>query len=111
MFVAKFAAAKPCNVKKNCILQMRRYATYCTDFRRPKYVVDGRHINATGSTRHVLVMPTDPCIGVENWNRASCPGEEMWDAAWWEVEGAGPKFIGGVAVNPVSRRSQHQVRV
>jgi hypothetical protein len=88
-----------------------RYATYCADFRRPKYVVDGRHINATGSTRHVLVMPTDPCTGVENWNRGSCPGEDVWDAVWWEVEGAGPGFLGGVAVNPVSRRSQHQVRV
>lgn len=65
---------------------------------------------------HVLVLPTAPCRGVEEWARARCGGEAIWNIAWRRlVHLKKPK--GGVrleqrkamAINPTARRTMHQV--
>ncbi|KAG7667458.1 hypothetical protein NADE_005215 [Nannochloris sp. 'desiccata'] len=56
---------------------------------------------------HRLVVPIAPCRGVEDWKEKKCGGEDIWDHAWGFA--GGPDF--GLAVNPVQRRSQHQLHI
>lgn len=53
------------------------------------------------------VVPIAPCRGVEDWKEKKCGGEDIWDHAWGFA--GGPDF--GLAVNPVQRRSQHQLHI
>jgi hypothetical protein len=55
-------------------------------------------------------MPADPCTGVENWNKGKCPKEAIWSFGAKELSRANKKYTHGMAINPVERRGQHQVR-
>lgn len=55
-------------------------------------------------------MPSNPCMGVEVWNKPACPGESIWSEGAKLLEGAGKKYDYGMAINPVQRRGMHQVR-
>jgi hypothetical protein len=55
-------------------------------------------------------MPTKPCTGVENYNQPPCPGESIWNEGQAILDAVDPKDpLLGMAINPVSRRGQHQV--
>jgi hypothetical protein len=60
-------------------------------------------------------MPTAACTGVENWNNPGnhkgCPGEDIWDEGRTILKNAGKGAGWGMAINPVSKRGQHQVRL
>lgn len=57
------------------------------------------------------VLPTAACTGVENWDNPSmgCPGEKIWDFGRDQLKSKDATW--GMAINPVSLRGQHQVRV
>ncbi len=55
-------------------------------------------------------MPSAPCTGIENWNQGKCPKEEIWDEGAATLASAKKGHGWGMAINPVSRRGQHQVR-
>jgi hypothetical protein len=60
------------------------------------------------------LMPSQACVGVENWNSAhgsGCPGEDIWDHGSGLLKQAGKDATWGMAINPVNRRGQHQVRI
>jgi hypothetical protein len=54
-------------------------------------------------------MPGKPCSGIESWNTARCGFEGIWDHAYGLLAKQSANW--GMAINPVSRRGQHQVRV
>lgn len=64
--------------------------------------------------RHLQVLPTQPCRGVEDWYRPNCGGvtEPIWTFAFKEMlnDVNKPRDKYGLAINPTSRRGQHQVR-
>jgi len=74
-------------------------------------VPSGRFVTA-GSSDHILLMPSGPCTGVENWDRLPCPKEAIWDQGLAEIKNAGKDPSSwGMSINPVSRRGQHQMHV
>lgn len=67
-------------------------------------------------------MPTQPCTGVDNWNKNNkdnnCPSdsnngqhEAIWNAAQGELDAAGRDATWGMAINSVGRRGQHQMHI
>jgi hypothetical protein len=59
------------------------------------------------------VLPTAACTGVENWDNpkphTGCPGEKIWDFGRDQLKSKDATW--GMAINPVSLRGQHQVRL
>lgn len=55
-------------------------------------------------------MPANPCTGVEHHNKGGCPGETIWSEGYRLLQGAGQQYTYGMSINPVGRRSEHQVR-
>ena len=56
-----------------------------------------------------MALPVQPCRGVEDANKVTgCGGEGIWDYAWVTVP---DQSTYGLAVNPTSRRSRHQLHV
>lgn len=90
------------------------------------YVVDHQPI-IDSNGRHALVMPTAPCSGIEWWNNDDyssagskpvtgmhCPGEDVWEVAARVIannppDGADNHY--GMAINPISRRGEHQMHI
>jgi hypothetical protein len=57
------------------------------------------------------LMPSAPCTGIENWNQGQCPQEAIWDEGAAILDRSQKGAGWGMAINPVSRRGQHQVRL
>ena len=56
-----------------------------------------------------MALPVQPCRGVEDANKVTgCGGEGIWDYAWGY---ASNQTSFGLAVNPTSRRSRHQLHI
>lgn len=66
-------------------------------------------MSATPAVVDAQLMPSNPCMGVESWNKPGCPGESIWTEGAKLLEGAGKKYNYGMAINPVQRRGMHQV--
>jgi hypothetical protein len=56
------------------------------------------------------LLPSTPCTGIENWNQGQCPQEAIWDEGAAILDRSQKGAGWGMAINPVSRRGQHQVR-
>jgi len=69
-------------------------------------------VTHTEQSGHKLLMPQKPCTGVENWDRGSCPRDDIWDKGQADLDAEGRDGLAwGMAINPVSRRGQHQMHV
>ena len=62
------------------------------------------------------VVPVTPCRGVEDWPKVEtgkggtfCGGEKLWDSAFSLLKTGAEKGSYGMAINPSSKRSRHQV--
>uniref|UniRef100_A0A383W8N9 Uncharacterized protein n=1 Tax=Tetradesmus obliquus TaxID=3088 RepID=A0A383W8N9_TETOB len=69
----------------------------------------------TLQTEHSLVMPNQPCRGIEVWQNRRCGGETAWDASLKRYTDAGGKvadyFGYVVSVNSMEKRTQHQLHM
>lgn len=78
-----------------------------------KFVNNGA--SPVSDTEHALVMPDQPCRGVESWESARCGKEAAWDAAfeYYKEKKGNPKSYFGyvIAVNSMRRRTQHQLHL
>jgi len=93
--------AKPDASCCSCFL----YAAYCAG--NSGFVTH----NPKGSSDHTLLMPASACSGIENWNRAGCPGESIWNEGEQLLTNAKRDALWGMSINPVGRRGQHQMHV
>lgn len=102
---AKENAVDPSNIKLTCC-GCFLYAEYCAGKQGP--FVTNNNIHAS---KHTMVMPAKPCTGVEHHSVGDCPGEAIWNEAYRLLVGAGKQGKYGMAINPVQRRSEHQMHV